>query len=67
MRYVKVRIACVVGSNGKWNAAGPCGDTTMLSDFIDGDDGKYPEAEKIYWILAELPIPEAPEIQGIVE
>jgi hypothetical protein len=69
-KTVRVRIAVVVGSNGKWVAGGPTDDPSIYKDFIDNNvDGRsvYPEYDATYWVTAELPVPDGIEVEGEVE
>lgn len=60
MKTVKVRIAAAVRSNGDWIACGWEGirDGGAMDTAIDnaGEDASR------YWITAELPVPEVPEV-----
>ena len=63
MKTVKVRIAVAVRSDGDWIACGWKGvrDGEAMSTVID-NAGK--DASR-YWITAELPVPEVPEVPTV--
>ncbi len=68
MTSVKVRIAVAVDDRGDWYAVGW---KDALSDDMEGDalgqlmDGST--YKQLYWITAELPIPEPVKVEGTVE
>ena len=63
MKTVKVRIAVTVDSDGNWIACGWKGvrDGDAMSTAIDCAR----EDASRYWITAELPVPEVPEVPTI--
>lgn len=65
MKTVKVRIACAVDSDGCWAAHGWLGapDKTAVECSVE----VLREGERVYWLTAELPIPEPIEVQAEVE
>lgn len=75
MRTVDVEIPVLVGSNGKWAANGYTStkddgaDWGVMADSLEGDDGKYPNAERRYVVRATLIVPDdEPEtVQGTIE
>ena len=66
-RSVKVRIALVVNSDGKWNASGWSGaeNDEVMECALEGLEATGGEAE--FWITATVPLPEVQEIAGAVE
>ena len=69
MKTVKVRIAVAVDSQGNWAASGWSGkgDPGAASDYMAdiARDG-VGEGEALYWVEAEIPMPEVQTIQGDV-
>lgn len=65
MKTVKVRIAVAVDSSGNWSASGWKGasDDYAVSDVID----TVGECVSLFWVTAELPVPEMPTVAGTVE
>lgn len=65
-KTVKVRILVAVDPAGVWSSHGYSGaDDLVLRDFIAVD---YLDVGHAYhWITAEVPIPEATDIMGVVE
>ena len=63
MKTVKVRIAVTVDSDGNWIACGWEGvrDGDAMNTAIDCAR----EGASRYWIIAELPVPEVPEVPTI--
>lgn len=63
-RTVKVRVAVAVDSDGDWMAVG----YRDASEAHSADDarGEVGDGASIYWLTAELPIPEAVEVQADV-
>lgn len=71
-KTVKVRIAVAFSSNGKWEASG----SNTNSDYEERCYASMMCARKnlsdlkgitMYWVTAELPIPDVQEIKGVVE
>lgn len=68
MRTVKVRIAVAVDSDGRWSAyaySDEFGVVKTTHDDVFVDDMKDGEAR--YFVTAELPVPEAVDVEGSVE
>lgn len=68
-KTITVEIPVLVGSNGKWcangyNKAAEQGiDWGLMADALEGDDRKYPSAERRYVVRATLLVPdEDPEV-----
>lgn len=68
-RTITIEIPVLVGSNGKWCANGYSKmaehgvDWGLLADALEGDDGKYPGAEKRYVVRVTVLLPdEEPEV-----
>lgn len=63
---MKIRIAVVVNSAGKWAAIGwpDCGDEAMsqAAEMLG-----QPQLEAQYWVTAEVAVPAQTEVAGIVE
>jgi len=65
-KTVKVRIAVAVDSGGNWSSAGWGGEdeaelANSASSCLPGDAS----CERLFWLTAELPIPEVPEATEI--
>ena len=62
MKTVKVRAAVAVDSDGNWSVSGWKGaeDETVMDIATEMVD----PGETRFWLTAELPIPEVPEIQA---
>jgi hypothetical protein len=63
---VQVRIAVAVASNGQWNCYGwsNCSDEFAEAQALDLFDGME---QKLTWLTATLPVPEAQTVQAEVE
>lgn len=63
-KTVKVRIAVAVDPNGwDWRAYGDAG----LPDHAVMSSAVSTSCQKVFWVTAELPIPEPKEVEGEVE
>lgn len=62
MKTVRVRIAVVVTSNGKWEAAGGSLWNDRHSREMAGESAARESAT--YFIEADLPVPEAKTVEG---
>ena len=64
MKTVKVRIAVAVDPEGDWDARGESGqqDVRTLRALAYNSN-----LDRVYWLTAELPVPEAQEIAATVE
>lgn len=66
MKTVKVRIAVAVDPEGDWDARGGSGlfsqDRRVLRALAYQEN-----TDAVYWLTAELPVPEAQEIAATVE
>ena len=60
---MKVRVAVAVDRCGEWNAAGYSGASDAVAKAGTGYDG----SDALYWLTAELPIPEDVTVQASVE
>lgn len=65
MKTVKVRIAVAVDPSGDWNSDGWMRgkDKDMREQAVD----PLQDGAAVYWLTAELPVPEAQEIAATVE
>ena len=65
MSKIKIKIAVAVDSSGDWGIGGwdKAKDADMISTAIDGTEA---DPYKIYWLTAELEIPEIEEIKADV-
>jgi hypothetical protein len=66
-KTIKVRIPAVVGPDGRWCAYGypeamKDPDWSMVEE--TADNGEYEGSYQHFWITAELPVPEAIEIDA---
>ena len=63
-RTVRVRIAVAVDADGDWNSCGGAG----VSDFecIEAASECIATPSNLCWVEADLPIPEAMTVQGVV-
>lgn len=67
MKTVKVRIAVAVNADGNWNSSG--WKKAKDSDAMDlAQEGlqEISSCEKVYWVEADIPIPEPEIVQGKV-
>lgn len=63
MKTVKVRIAVAVEPTGYWVASGEKGSSGSMDVVVDC----VKSGEARYWVTAELQVPEAKEVAGIVK
>jgi hypothetical protein len=64
-KTVTVRIAVAVDPTGGWNACGYSG--MRDTDGMEFASETLHDGEARYWLIAELPVPEAPMITARVE
>lgn len=65
MKTVKVKIAVAVDTDGEWNSSGwsPINESDDLFIFLACKS--MSEKAQVYWLTAELPVPENPTITTI--
>ena len=69
MKTVKVRIAVAVDTQGNWASSGwsEKGDQVDINEYMaDIARECVGEGEALYWVEAEIPMPEVQTIQGDV-
>lgn len=68
MKTVRIRIAVAVDQQGHWNASGWSGEYSPAKDAaIDSALEYCGSGAVLYWVEADLPIPEAVVVQGEVK
>lgn len=65
MKTVKVRIAVAVDPKGRWYAMGAPGFPRNHGELLETVDmDQCGPNEALFWVTAELPIPEVQEVEG---